>query len=151
MGQGSFSPFTGVARGAGATRAKLRGPDVAAFLTDIAHRRRLSASSQNQAMNAIVFLYCDVLGEELGENHLGAIFAVGAQRPHKVPTVLSAGEAAALIAAMRRGSMHRAMTELLFGCGLRPGVCCHAARAGLGLRAGAKSSFDRARATKTAS
>jgi site-specific recombinase XerD len=103
---------------------ELRGSHVAAFLTDMAQRRRLSASSQNQAMNAIVFLYRDVLGEELGADHLGPIVAVRARRPQKVPTVLSAGEAAALIGAMRPGSMHRVMTELLYGCGLRLGECC---------------------------
>jgi len=103
---------------------ELRGGDVAAFLTYLAHPRRLSASSQNQAMNGIIFLYRDVLGEELGPDHLGPIVAERARRPQKVPTVLSAGEAAALIGAMRPGSMHRAMTELLYGCGLRLSECC---------------------------
>src|SRR5690348_15614086 len=50
---------------------ELRAPEVGAFLTHLARDRRLSASSQNQATCAIVFLYKQVLGEELGEEHLG--------------------------------------------------------------------------------
>ena len=54
---------------------ELRGGDVSAFLTYLAHERRLSASSQNQAMNAIVFLYGQVLAQELESDHLGPIVA----------------------------------------------------------------------------
>jgi integron integrase len=104
--------------------AELRGEDVAAFLTHLAHARKLSASSQNQAMNAVLFVYRDVLGDELGAEHLGPIVAERASRPRKVPTVLSAGEVARLIGAMRPGSMHHAMTALLYGCGLRLMECC---------------------------
>ncbi len=103
---------------------ELRGADVAAFLTDLAHTRKLSASSQNQAMNAILFVYRDVLGEELGPHHLGPIVAERAARPRKVPTVLSVAEVRRLIQAMRPDSAHRAMTELLYGCGLRLMECC---------------------------
>ena len=103
---------------------ELRGPDVGAFLTHLARDRRMSASSQNQAINAIVFVYRDVLADELDPDHLGPIAAERSARPAKVPTVLSAPEAARLIAAMKPGSMHRAMTEVLYGCGLRLGECC---------------------------
>ncbi len=77
-------------------------------------------------MNAIVFVYRDVLGEELGPNHLGPIAAERAARPRKVPTVLSAEEVRRLIGAMRPGSMHRAMTGLRYGCGLRLTESLHA-------------------------
>jgi hypothetical protein len=50
----------------------LHAADVGAFLTHLARDRRLSASSQNQATCAIVFLYKQVLGEDLGEDHLRA-------------------------------------------------------------------------------
>ncbi len=103
---------------------ELRGVDVAAFLTHLAHGRRLSASSQNQALNAIVFLYKSVLGEELGEHHLGPIDAQRAARPLKVPTVLSAPEAARVIGSIPPDSVHRLMAELLYGCGLRLMECC---------------------------
>ncbi len=103
---------------------ELRGVDVAAFLTHLAGERRLSASSQNQAMNAILFVYRDVLAGELGEDHLGPIQAQRANRPRKVPTVLSQAEVRRLIDAMRARSMHRAMTQLLYGGGLRLMECC---------------------------
>src|ERR1043165_3870397 len=45
--------------------------DVEAFLTHLARDRKLSASSQNQATCAIVFLFKQVLGDELPEDHLG--------------------------------------------------------------------------------
>ena len=73
--------------------ARLGAGDVERFLNDIALRRRLSASAQNQAVNAIVFLYKQVLVDELGPEHLGRFCAERARRPVRVPTVLSAAEA----------------------------------------------------------
>jgi site-specific recombinase XerD len=87
--------------------------DVEAFLTHLARDRRLSASSQNQATCAIVFLYRHVLGEELGEDHLGRFEAERSRRPPRVPTVLSRDEAMAVIDALRAGSTLRLMVELL--------------------------------------
>src|SRR5687767_341624 len=83
-----FSKVGGVWR----TPAELRAPDVSAFLTHMAVDRRLSASSQNQALCAIVFLYRHVLGEELPDDHLGRIAYERSRRPVRVPTVLSAEE-----------------------------------------------------------
>ena len=51
-----------------------------AFLTALARDRQLSASSQNQAVNAIVFLYKQVLADEVGPDHLGR-FAAELARP----------------------------------------------------------------------
>src|SRR6185503_658221 len=59
---------------------ELRGAKVGQFLIHLAQNCRLSASSQNQAMNAIVFLYKQVLVVELGEDHLGKIEAVRVRR-----------------------------------------------------------------------
>src|SRR5690606_12945863 len=83
-----------------------------------------SASSQNQALNAIVFLYRQVLAGELGEDHLGKIEAVRVRRPARVPTVLSVAEALRVIEAVPVDSIHRPMVELLYGCGLRLMECC---------------------------
>ena len=58
--------------------------DVEAFLTHLAVERKLSESSQNQALNGIVFLYRHVLRRQLG-----SLDAVRAARPKRVPTVLS--------------------------------------------------------------
>src|SRR3989442_1040752 len=59
---------------------ELRGREVAAFLTHMAVERRLSESSQNQALCAIVFLYEHVL-EELPQDHRGGIRALGSICP----------------------------------------------------------------------
>src|SRR6059036_2810745 len=63
-------------------------PEVQAFLSDLAVRSQVSASTQNQALNALVFLYSQVLHQELGwMNEL-----VRARRPKRVPTVMSKEE-----------------------------------------------------------
>lgn len=98
--------------------------DVEAFLTHLARRRRLSASSQNQALNAIVFLYKQVLGDELPTDHLGRFAAERSRRPARIPTVLSPSEAARVIEALRPGSVSRLMAQLLYGTGLRVTECC---------------------------
>ena len=54
----------------------------AAFLTHLARARKLGAASQNQAGNAVLFLYRDVLGEELGPEHLGPIVAPASEGSH---------------------------------------------------------------------
>jgi integron integrase len=115
---------------------ELRGPEVEAFLSHVASEKRLSASSANQAMCAIVFLYRRVLNGELAErypecapadawrHHLGDISAERSARPARLPTVLSTREVADLLAAMRAGSMHELMSRLLYGTGLRVMEAC---------------------------
>jgi integron integrase len=84
----------------------------------------VSASSQNQALCAIVFLYKHVLIEELGQDHQGRFRFERAKRPVRVPTVLSSGEVERLVAAMEPHSMSRLMVELMYGAGLRVAECC---------------------------
>src|SRR4051812_33185185 len=60
--------------------AELRGCDLERFLTHLAVHRRVSASTQNQALNAIVYPYKQVLVEELGPDHLGPFQALRARR-----------------------------------------------------------------------
>jgi len=93
--------------------------DVEAFLTHVAVDRKLSESSQNQALNAIVFMYRYVVRRDLG-----AFDAVRAARPRRVPTVLSVQEVSRLLEAMRPGSTHQLMAKVLYGCGLRLMECC---------------------------
>ena len=61
--------------------------EVQEFLSHLAERDNVSASTQNQALNAIVFLYKYVLKQELG-----AIDAVRARRPKRLPVVLTRSE-----------------------------------------------------------
>ena len=72
-----------------------------------------SASTQNQALNAIVFLYRDVLEQPLGDLGKWA----RAKRPTKLPVYLEMQEMSALLAAMPPGA--RLMARLAFGTGLR--------------------------------
>lgn len=54
--------------------------EVEAYLTHLAVDRKLSASSQNQATNALVYLYKHVLADELGADHLGKFAAERSRR-----------------------------------------------------------------------
>jgi integron integrase len=91
----------------------LNADDVAAFLTHLAVERGVSASTQNQALAALLFLYRDVLFRELGP--LPA--AIRARRPKRLPTVLSRAEARRLIANV--GGVERTVALVLYGGGLR--------------------------------
>ena len=99
--------------------AELGGREVEEFLNHLASQRRVAASTQNQALNGIVFLYSRVLVEELGEDQLGRFAAQRAKRPGRVPTVLSADEVRRMIAALQSGSIQQLMVELLYGTGMR--------------------------------
>ena len=87
--------------------------DVLAFLTALAIDRRVSASTQNQALCALLFLYREVLGRppEWGAS------LVRAHRPVRLPVVLSKGEVASILG--RLGGPVRLVCDLLYGSGLR--------------------------------
>ena len=97
---------------------------VAAFLTYLANDRKVAASTQNQACNAIVFLYRRVLADELPADHLGRFVAERSKRPNRVPTVLSEGEVRQLISVMPAESVRTLMVKLLYGTGMRLGELC---------------------------
>jgi integron integrase len=87
--------------------------EVGAFLNHLATSEHVAAATQNQALNALVFLYGSVLNIELGE--LGEV--VRANRPYKVPVVLSRTEVARLLEAL--DGTWRLMAQTLYGTGLR--------------------------------
>jgi integron integrase len=93
--------------------AELGAPEVAAFLSHLAVDRRVAASTQNQALAALLFLYRDVLGVDLGK----LPGAVRARRPKRLPMVLSREEARRLLAAA--GGVEKLVLTLLYGGGLR--------------------------------
>jgi len=72
-------------------------PEVEAFLTHLALKRRVSASTQNQALAALLFLYRHVLKLELG-----GLDAVRAHRSRHIPVVMTRAEVAELFAALDR-------------------------------------------------
>ncbi|BBO91423.1 integron integrase [Desulfosarcina ovata subsp. ovata] len=95
----------------------LSSQDVKKFLTHLAVERNVSASSQNQAFNALLFLYRHVLKTEFGE--LKNI--PRAKRKPYIPAVLSREEVDAVI-----GMLHEPfdlVAKLLYGCGLRLSEC----------------------------
>ncbi len=92
--------------------------DVARFLTHLATKGRVSASTQNQAFSALLFLLQDTLGRELGDVR----DVVRAKRPVRVPLVLSRGEVAAILGAIQ--GTPRLMAQLMYGAGLRLLECC---------------------------
>ena len=88
-------------------------PEVRAFLTHLAVHRRVAASTQNHALNALVFLYRHVLGREFGL--LDDV--VRAKRSIRVPVVLSKAETQQLLAALPL--KYRLFFQFLYGTGLR--------------------------------
>lgn len=94
------------------------GPEaVKDYLEYLAEEREISANTQNQALNALVFLYDQVLKEPLGA--LGEF--AKAKRPQRLPVVLTRGEVAGLLAQLT--GVKSLMAGLLYGCGLRLMEC----------------------------
>jgi integron integrase len=87
--------------------------EVAAFLTHLALERNVAASTQNQALAALLFLYREVLGLDLP----WLKDVVRAKKPRRLPTVLTAGEVRELIA--RSDGAMQLMVRLLYGTGMR--------------------------------
>ncbi|NBB84660.1 MAG: integron integrase [Bacteroidetes bacterium] len=87
--------------------------EIRRFLSYLAVEREVASATQNQALNALVFLYEAVLGEELGA--IGAFER--AKTPERLPTVLSKNEVAAVLDAMC--GTRKLVASLLYGAGLR--------------------------------
>ena len=87
-------------------------PEVQAFLHYLAVDQHVSASTQNQAPNALVFLYKHVLKRELG-----SIDAVRARRSKHLPVVLTREETQKVLSLLYE--TQRLMVSVLYGSGLR--------------------------------
>ncbi len=92
---------------------ELGAPEVEAFLTHLAVVGNVSASTQNQARSALLFLYKQVLGQELPwlDN------VEQAQKPRRLPTVLDTDEIKAVLGQLQ--GVHWLVATLLYGSGLR--------------------------------
>jgi integron integrase len=86
---------------------------VTAFLSSLATDRHVSASTQNQALNALLFLYRSVLHRELEPFH----GIVRARTPVRLPVVLTRDEVRRVLAALE--GVPRLVASLLYGSGLR--------------------------------
>lgn len=91
--------------------------EVTAFLTHLAVDRRVSASTQNQALNAILFLYKQVLGRDIGLIH----GVVRAKRPERLPVVMTPEEVQKVLG--RLSGREWRMACLMYGAGLRVMEC----------------------------
>ncbi|HEV2805601.1 MAG TPA: integron integrase [Chthoniobacterales bacterium] len=92
-------------------------PEITDFLTHLARDAQVAASTQNQALSAILFLYREVFGQKIGwlED------LERAKRPIRLPVVLSRGEARRVF--LNLHGRHRLMAGLLYGSGLRLMEC----------------------------
>jgi integron integrase len=92
-------------------------PEVNAFLTHLAVERKVAASTQNQALSALLFLYSKVLKVDF------QLDAVRAKKPSKLPVVLSAPEVSRILKLVQP-KPKKLICSLLYGCGLRLMEAC---------------------------
>ena len=97
--------------------AEMGAAEVTAFLSFLATERNVAAATQNQALSALLFLYKHVLGQALP--WLDEL--VRAQRPVRLPSVLTEAEVRRLLGHMEGGAW--LMAALLYGAGLRQIEC----------------------------
>ena len=90
--------------------------EVEAFLTHLAVERKVSASTQNQALNALVFLYKKVLKSPLGDMAFKSCRA-----GKRIPVVFSRGEVNQVLSSMH--GEYQLMASLLYGGGMRLSEC----------------------------
>ena len=91
--------------------------EVEAFLSHLAVIGKVSASTQNQAFNALLFLYRTIFGRELG--HIENV--VRANRPRRLPVVFTKEEVQAIL--MRLHGTTKLIASLLYGSGFRLQEC----------------------------
>jgi len=91
--------------------------EVTAFLSHLAADRHVSASTQNQALSALLFLYRNVLEVDLP--WLDGV--IRAKRPQRLPTVLSRAEVKLLLGELTDPS--RLVASMLYGSGMRLAEC----------------------------
>jgi integron integrase len=96
---------------------ELSGDDIRNFLSYQAVEKRVSASTQSQALNAIIFFYRHVLNKNIED----LIDAVRAYPSRRLPVALSKQEVEKIFEKM--SGLHRLMAMLTYGCGLRVTEC----------------------------
>ena len=97
--------------------AQMGVPEIQAFIIHLATNQNVAASTQNQALSAILFLYRHVLLRDIDF----PVNVIRAKKPERLPTVLTKTEALSIIAKMN--GTPRLMVQLLFGSGLRLMEC----------------------------
>jgi len=93
--------------------SQLGAKDISAFLTWLAVHRHVSASTQNQALNAVLFLYKKVIDVRL--DHIEDV--VRAKQSRRIPVVFSRPEVASILSGLNQP--YQLMAALMYGSGLR--------------------------------
>jgi integron integrase len=96
---------------------KMAEPEINAFLTHLAVKEKVSASTQNQALSALLFLYRHVIGREVG----ALSDVIRARKPKRLPVVMSHSEVKAVLADL--SGYKWLMASLMYGAGLRLMEC----------------------------
>ena len=91
--------------------------EIGRFLSSLATDSHVSASTQNQALNALLFLYREVLRKDIG--YVNGV--VRAKRPNRLPIVLTRQEVRSILGIL--AGLEWIMTMLLYGAGLRLMEC----------------------------
>ncbi len=97
--------------------AEMAEPEINAFLTHLAVKKKVSASTQNQALSALLFLYRHVIGHEVGD--LGEV--IRARKPTRLPEVMTRDEVKAVLSQITGDKC--LMASLMYGAGLRLMEC----------------------------
>ena len=97
--------------------AEMGEKEISRFISHLAINRNVAASTQNQALNAVVFLYKHILKIDLGD--FGPMER--AKKPKKIPIVLSKNEVELILSYLT--GKHRLMVQILYGSGLRLKEC----------------------------
>lgn len=88
------------------------------FLSHLAVEKHVSPATQNQALNALIFVYRHALGRTIGERELDAVRATPKRR---LPVVLTSKEVHGIFTHLPEH--HRLMAKVIYGCGLRLTEC----------------------------
>lgn len=97
--------------------AEMGEAEIAQFLSSLATDSHVSASTQNQALNALLFLYHEILNKDIG--YVDGV--VRAKRPHRLPVVLTRQEVRSILGRLEGSDW--IMVMLLYGAGLRLMEC----------------------------
>jgi len=97
--------------------AELAPSNIQTFLSHLAVEKRISASTQNQALNALVFLFRHVLDREIGKD----LDSVRADQKKRLPVVMTPTEVQGVFD--RLSGINLLMAKLIYGCGLRITEC----------------------------
>lgn len=97
--------------------AEMAEPDINRFLTYLAVKEKVSASTQNQALAAVLFLYRHVIEHDIGD--LGDV--IRARKPERRPVVMTREEVSVVLTNLTDDK--RLMASLMYGAGLRLMEC----------------------------